>query len=86
MNYKIFSIYDEKAKAFGVPFFKQHRGQAVRDVQDVANNRESILSRHPSDFSLYMLGNFDDDQGKMEALLVPELIIRVSDLQKEIAQ
>lgn len=65
MIVSVFSIYDNKACTFGSPFTFAHVGQAIRAFSDLANDPESMCSRHPADFSLVKIGTFDDDTGTM---------------------
>lgn len=62
---KMFSVYDSKAKAFGVPFAMQTVGAAVRAFSDLANDNQTLVCRHPSDFILYEIGSFDDHSSEL---------------------
>ncbi|QGH73234.1 MAG: DNA binding protein [Microviridae sp. ctKAt32] len=68
MRTNIFSVYDSKALCYGVPFFMATVGAAVRAFQDVANDVNSVINRHPMDFVLYKIGEFDDEKGIVESL------------------
>jgi len=65
MIYKILSIRDRAADAFAVPMFFQSTGQAIRAFADeIKNPRENNnLNKHPDDFDLYLIGEFDDQTG-----------------------
>ncbi|AXH72217.1 MAG: nonstructural protein [Microviridae sp.] len=63
MILKIFSIYDIKSEAFSPPFFMSTAGEAVRAFKDLANDSNSMIGRHPSDFRLMCLGTFDNCAG-----------------------
>jgi len=65
---KAFSAYDGKLGVFMTPFFMQHTGQALRTWEDLVNNGDSIIAKHPSDFILYEVGSFEDDKG----ILIPQ--------------
>lgn len=65
MIVSVFTIYDNKALTFGSPFTFAHAGQALRAFQDVANDPNSMISRHPNDYSLIRIGTFDEDTGVM---------------------
>lgn len=60
---KCFSVLDSKASVFGTPFFSATAGSALRMFTDLVNDKNSIVSRHPEDFSLYVIGEFDDSTG-----------------------
>jgi len=57
---KIFAIYDEKSEAYLQPFFLDTIGQAIRAVVDTLNDPDHNFARHPSDYTLFHLGEFDN--------------------------
>lgn len=73
---KIYSMYDEKAKAFNRPFIFSTHGQATRAFSDGVSDPQSHLSKHPEDFSLYCIGDFDESTGAVFAIQPIELICR----------
>lgn len=68
MRYKVLAVRDRAIDAFGQPFFSTSVGGAIRGFTDEINNaREgNQLNKHPEDFDLYLLGEFDDANGKFE--------------------
>lgn len=79
MKLKVFSIFDDKAKAFVNPFFMPHNGLALRALSDVVQDKNTNISRHPGDFSLYILAEFDDNSGEFVSLERPEFLARALD-------
>lgn len=71
MKLKIFSIFDTKAEAFNTPFFFSFPGQATRAFEDLVNDPQSQISKHPEDYSLFELGEFDSTTGVIEKLDTP---------------
>ena len=61
MKLKIYSIHDTKAEAYNTPFFQQTHGMAERIFTDESNNPESNLNKHAEDFTLFYLGEFDQN-------------------------
>lgn len=59
---KAFSILDGKTSSWSAPAFLQHTGQAERMFVDLANDGQSMISKYPTDFSLYEVGSWDDDK------------------------
>ena len=74
MKYKIFTVYDQKAKAHLPPFFLPEQGQAERIFMDSCNDPEHAFGKHPEDYTLIKIGYFDDDDAKLLPLDVPETI------------
>jgi len=57
---QIFAVYDSKVGAYMAPFFMSSRGQAIRAFCDTAEDPNSQLGKHPEDFTLFHLGEYDD--------------------------
>lgn len=79
MKLNIFSIYDEKAKAHNTPFFQAHIGQAIRHFQDLSTNTETTINKHPSDYSLYHVGTWDDNNATLTTLTPPKFLSKASE-------
>lgn len=71
MKYGVFAVRDAKAEAFGQPFFSLQRGIAVRSFADECSREDSGLYKHPEDYALFHLGEFDDCSGQMVSLEQP---------------
>ena len=63
---KLFAIHDQKARAYLAPFTFSKEGQALRLFTDSIQNPEHQFSRHPEDYTLFLLGEFDDETGKIK--------------------
>lgn len=68
MNINVYSIYDAAAKAYTQPFFVHNHGIAIRLFTDNVNSNEANnISNHPSQFTLFHIGTWDDNKGHIEA-------------------
>lgn len=72
MNFKAFSIYDSKAEAYNTPIFVSAKGIAVRAFADQVNDPNSPMNRHAGDYTLFFIGEFNDDKGTFESTKTPE--------------
>lgn len=63
-----FCILDTKTGIHNAPFFVPHPGAAVRAFKDLATDLSTQIGRHPADFTLICIGQFDDQTGRMEQL------------------
>lgn len=81
MIVKIFSIRDAKAEAYMQPFMMQTRGQAIRSFGDHARDVSSQVSKHPEDYALFEIGEFDDNAGIIKPNLTP---IHIADADSEL--
>jgi len=66
MNLKVFSIYDAKAKAFQSPFYMVTLGQALRAFDDLVNEKDSFVNKHPEDYQLYQVAEYDDSNATFQ--------------------
>jgi len=60
MIVKLFTVYDSKVKTWFTPLPFKHAGDALRWFQESANEKKSNLGKYPADFTLFELGEFDD--------------------------
>lgn len=60
---RAYSIYDRKAFAYHLPFYAVTDAVAVRTLSDVVADPQAIFSRHPNDYVLYFVGEFNDGNG-----------------------
>lgn len=66
MLHKLFTVFDSKAEIFLPPFFVPTLGIAKRAFIDCINSPDHQFGKHPSDYTLFQLGNFNDADGMME--------------------
>ena len=76
MLLKVCAVKDSAADAFGRPFFVPTIGLAMRSFIDEVNNRESPFNAHPDDYTLYEIGDFDDNSGALVSYEFPRLVLR----------
>lgn len=82
MQQYIFAIFDEKLGEFNTPVVFPSRGVAQRSLQDEVNrvDPQNAVNRYPSDFSLFCIGSFNTYDGVITSNVMPELVVRASDL------
>jgi len=78
MIYQVFAVKDDKAAAFALPFFLPRMEVALRSFRDAMKDPKHDMSRHPEDYSLWCLGEFDDNKGAMLPV-EPVLVARAAD-------
>lgn len=66
-----FTVYDEKAQAYMQPFFEKTLGSAIRAFTDACNNPQTSFFKHPADFTLFHLGDWDDSTAETISLPTP---------------
>lgn len=75
MLLKAYTLYDNKSFQYHAPFFTHTHGSAVRMLQDLVNDINTNIGRHPGDYVLYCCGHYDDEKGAMHPLSALEHII-----------
>lgn len=65
MIYQVFAVKDSKAAAFALPFFLPRMELAIRSFKDAVSDPKHEMHRHPEDYSLWCLGEYDDEKGAM---------------------
>ena len=76
-----YAVYDRKAEIFSQPFLEIKDGTAIRAIQDIViNNKDHAFAKHPSDFSLHRLGEFDEMSGVISGQDKPNKIIEIETL------
>lgn len=69
---KLFSIYDNAAKAYLPPIHFRTRGEAIRAVTESLRDPQHQFSKHSPDFALFELGEFDDSSAAFSLLPSPQ--------------
>lgn len=78
MKLLMFTIRDIKADAYNTPFFFTTEGQALRAFQDLCNDQQSTINKHPEDYALYFTGTFETTTGDFEALPHPRHLMNAN--------
>lgn len=60
---KVFTVYDSKVEAYMTPFFAPTVGAALRSWETAVNDGQSMMSKHPGDYSLFEVAEFDEKTG-----------------------
>lgn len=70
----LFSVYDGAVKYFRDPFVSVSKGDALSQFMAGANAKDSWVSERPQDFSLFILGQFDEVTGQFNMYTSPECL------------
>lgn len=74
MKHLIFSIFDQKAKAYLPPFTLPSSPMATRVFSDCVNSTDHNFGRHPGDYSLLQIGEWDDNTAEIIPATPPQMI------------
>ena len=80
----VYSVLDRKAMNFGQLMFFANGDMAKRGTADFMRaGGDSPMIHYPDDFDLYLVGEFNTDNGQLQGHPTPELICRFSDFVKK---
>lgn len=61
----VLSVYDSKVEAYMAPWYARARGEAIRSFEEACNDGKSMMSKHPGDYTLFQIGEFDEKKGEL---------------------
>lgn len=70
----VYAVRDDKAAAYLLPFFQLTTGMAIRSFSDRCNDITHGFCQHPEDYTLWQLGDYDDETGLISPHPVPLLV------------
>lgn len=82
MKMVICSIQDSKAQAWLTPLFFQSNAQAVRSFGDAVNS-DTDFAKHPEDYTLFQVGEFDPSEGIVLGISPVSLAVGVNLIRSE---
>lgn len=65
MKHRLYAVYDSKGGSYTIPFFDHAEGRALRTFKDCCNDPEHQFGKHPEDYTLFDVGQYDDDTGEI---------------------
>lgn len=68
MENKLYAVYDSKSETYNGVHTHRTRGEAIRTFTDACNDPETMLYKHPEDYTLFEVGGFNIDNGCITAL------------------
>ena len=72
MKQNVYSIYDSKAEVFNPPIFLHKDGEAIRAFDQICNDPESDFNKWPGDYTLFRIGEWDNETGLLTPLGTPK--------------
>jgi len=63
MKLSLIAIYDKRAGEYTPPQAVPTLGVAERQFMDAVNNPESHLHKHPEDYNMQLIGEYDSETG-----------------------
>lgn len=91
MKLRVYGIYDIKAGYYKTPFMMHSDGEAIRGFSDLANDTGVDIGKHPEDYALFHLAEFDTVKGEYKNEIAPRNLINAINavkvpIQQEVTQ
>lgn len=80
MKFGIYSIKDEKVGKFGSFFADQSDVSAQRGFAMAVNSGDGVMNYAPADFTLFIIGEFDNEKGVIVPEPFPRMLVSGSDV------
>ena len=77
---KLFCVYDSQTTMFGPPILGINKGDVIRQFTVLVNDGQSQFSKHPMDFALFEIGDYDELTGAIVTLPAPVRICLANEL------
>lgn len=83
MKLLAFAIYDSKADAYNTPFFMNNHLEAERAFRINVNDPSTTISKAPEDFTLFKVGEYDTETGKITGKETPIALVQAKAVVKK---
>lgn len=83
MKIKMYAIYDSAAGAYLQPFFFHQDGLALRAISDCVADPSHNFAKHPDDYTLFYIGEFDDQTGDIVPAVPAESLGNLIEFKQE---
>lgn len=68
---KIYTVHDAKAAFYGQPFYARTNAEAIRSFTQLVNDPQHQIGAHHADFTLFELGEYNEQTGEITVLKAP---------------
>lgn len=72
---RLYSVFDDKSATFTDPFVAITKGVAARWFLDSCEDERIPMSKHPEDYTLFDLGEWDEEKGVVHAWPSPVPVV-----------
>jgi len=80
-GFKVYAVLDSKGGFFGLPWVERGHSLAIRGFSDAvkdSSNPNNLWNKHPEDYTLYCIGEYDQVLGKLSPLDKPSAVVTAS--------
>lgn len=80
---KIFVFKDDKSNSYGPPMVMPTKGIFIREVQDQLKQGQAVWAKHPQDFTIFEIGEYDPSTGTVHNYEAKSAIGLVDDFKTQ---
>jgi len=80
MIHNAYVVYDSAAQIYNKPFYLINDQVAMRAAQDLIDDQNTDIARHPEQFSMFKIGIYDDETALFTILDTPINLVRFHEL------
>ncbi len=62
---KLYTFFDHAVEIYMRPFIARAHGEAIREFSNLVNHAEHPIAAHPDHYTLFFIGEFDEQRGKV---------------------
>lgn len=77
--HKIYVFKDGKSSSYGPPFVEENKFRVIRSIQEQLPDKQAIWAKHPQDFSVFEIGEYDARSGEIKMYETKECVGLVQD-------
>jgi len=81
MKTKVFAVYDSAVGAYMKPVHFNTRGEALRTWLDLSQDDTCQFKKHPADFTLFEIAEYNEETGRFENLHTPLSLGSILEMQ-----
>lgn len=74
MKLQVYSIFDNALKVYSQPFVLPTTAVAIRSFSELLKDENSQIAKHPADFFLFQLAEYDDEVGQFQNMHAPQKV------------
>lgn len=74
MLHKLLAVHDRAMDAYDRPWCVPSIGAAIRAFQDSVNDTQHPMNKHPDDYDLYHVGDYNDHTGEITPVYPPQKV------------
>lgn len=74
MKHLVCAILDSKVGVYSPPMCFRTKGEAIRSFSDACGDDKLPFGKHPADYRLFLIGEFDDNAGSLSSVSPDPLI------------